>query len=78
MIYDGKALPRWRGNLIVGTLKAADSPGWSSTANAWCARDAAQGSRPGFRNVAVGPDGNVYLLLEHASGGRIVRLIRAA
>jgi aldose sugar dehydrogenase len=24
VIYDGKAFPRWKGNLIVGTLKATE------------------------------------------------------
>jgi glucose/arabinose dehydrogenase len=28
-----------------------------------------------IRDVDVGPDGAVYLLLEHASGGRIVRMV---
>jgi glucose/arabinose dehydrogenase len=30
-----------------------------------------------IRDVAVGVDGSVYLLLEHQSGGRIVRLVPA-
>ena len=30
-----------------------------------------------IRDVEVGPDGFVYLLLEHATGGRIVRLVPA-
>ena len=30
-----------------------------------------------IRDVEVGPDGEVYLLLEHASGWRIVRLVPA-
>jgi glucose/arabinose dehydrogenase len=28
-----------------------------------------------IRDVATGPDGLIYLLLEHASGSRIVRLV---
>ncbi len=30
-----------------------------------------------IRDVKVGPKGSVYLLLEHASGGRILRLVPA-
>ena len=30
-----------------------------------------------IRDVEVGPDGAVYLLLEHAAGGRIVKLLPA-
>ncbi len=28
-----------------------------------------------IRDVETGPDGAIYLLLEHASGGQIVRLV---
>jgi glucose/arabinose dehydrogenase len=28
-----------------------------------------------IRDIEVGPDGAVYLLLEHASGGHIVRMV---
>ena len=28
-----------------------------------------------IRDVAVGPEGQLYLLVEHDSGGRIVRLV---
>lgn len=28
-----------------------------------------------IRDVEVGPDGLIYLLLEHASGAKIVRLV---
>jgi hypothetical protein len=28
-----------------------------------------------IRDIETGPDGNLYLLLEHASGSRIVRLV---
>lgn len=30
-----------------------------------------------IRDVEVGPGGEIYLLLEHASGGQIVRVVRA-
>lgn len=30
-----------------------------------------------IRDIETGPDGNVYLLLEHADGGLIVRLVPA-
>jgi glucose/arabinose dehydrogenase len=31
-----------------------------------------------IRDVAIGPDGAIYLLLEHHSGGRILKLVPAA
>ena len=30
-----------------------------------------------IRDIETGPDGNIYLLLEHADGGQIVRLVPA-
>jgi glucose/arabinose dehydrogenase len=31
-----------------------------------------------IRDIETGPDGNIYLLLEHKAGGQIVRLVPAA
>ena len=77
VFYDGKAFPRWQRNMLVGSLKATE-----------LYRVVVDGNKPAhvetllrglgrIRDVAVGPDGFVYLLLEHASGGRIVRLVPA-
>lgn len=36
-------------------------------------------SRPGrIRDIETGPDGNVYILLEHAEGGKILRMVPGA
>jgi glucose/arabinose dehydrogenase len=77
VFYDGKAFPRWQRDMLVGSLKATE-----------LYRVAVDGNKPAhvetllsglgrIRDVAVGADGFVYLLLEHASGGRIVRLVPA-
>lgn len=77
-IYDGKAFPRWRGNLIVGTLKATELYRMVVDGDRIVHRETLLRGLGRIRDVAVGPDGDVYLLLEHASGGRIVRLVPAA
>src|SRR5262249_59253814 len=78
VIYDDKAFPRWRGNLIVGTLKATELYRMVVDGNRVVHRETLLKGLGRIRDVAVGPDGNVYLLLEHASGGRILRLVPAA
>ncbi len=77
MIYDGKAFPRWKGNLIVGTLKATELYRMVVDGDRVVHRETLLAGLGRIRDVAVGPDGNLYLLLEHASGGRIVRLVPA-
>jgi glucose/arabinose dehydrogenase len=77
VIYDGKAFPRWKGNLIVGTLKATELYRLVVDGDRVVHRETLLAGLGRIRDVAVGPDGNLYLLLEHASGGRIVRLVPA-
>ena len=78
VIYDGKAFPRWRGNLIVGTLKATELYRMVVDGDRVVHRETLLTGLGRIRDVAIGPDGDVYLLLEHASGGRILRLVPAA
>jgi glucose/arabinose dehydrogenase/cytochrome c553 len=77
VIYDGKAFPRWKGNLIVGTLKATELYRMVVDGDRVVHRETLLAGLGRIRDVAVGSDGYVYLLLEHASGGRIVRLVPA-
>lgn len=77
VVYDGKAFPRWRGNLIVGSLKATELyrvvlDGDRSTQVETLIKGLGR-----IRDVATSADGTVYVLLEHASGGRVVRLVPA-
>jgi glucose/arabinose dehydrogenase len=78
VIYDDKAFPRWKGNLIVGTLKATELYRMVVDGDSVVHRETLLAGLGRIRDVAVGPDGYVYLLLEHASGGRILRLVPAA
>jgi glucose/arabinose dehydrogenase len=77
VFYDGKAFPRWRGNLLVGTLKATELYRMVLDGNRVAHVETLLKGLGRIRDVAVGPDGLVYLLLEHASGGRIVRFVPA-
>ena len=65
------------GNLLVGTLKATELYRMEVDGDEVVHRETLLTGLGRIRDVAVGPDGLVYLLLEHASGGRIVRLVPA-
>ena len=75
IVYDGAAFPEWQDDFIVGSLKATELyryviDGSNHVHSEILLKDLAR-----IRDVESGPDGTIYLLLEHASGGRIVRLV---
>ena len=75
IIYDGEAFPEWQDNLIVGSLKATELyrivlDGDRHVHSEILLEDLAR-----IRDVEAGPEGMIYLLLEHASGSQIVRLM---
>jgi len=74
VIYDGKAFPRWRGSLLVGSLKATELYRVVPTGEGATRVETLLKGLGRIRDVASGADGTVYVLLEHASGGRIVKL----
>ena len=75
VIYDGAAFGKWRGNLLVGTLKGTDLYRMVLKGDKVVHRETLLTGLGRIRDVATGRDGNVYLLLEHQSGSRIVRLV---
>ena len=75
VIYDGAAFGKWRGNLLVGTLKGTDLYRMVLKGDKVVHRETLLTGLGRIRDVATGGDGNVYLLLEHQSGSRIVRLV---
>jgi glucose/arabinose dehydrogenase len=77
VIYDGDAFPAWRGQLIVGTLKTAELYRIVLDGDTWVHTEILLRDLARIRDVETAPDGSIYLLLEHASGGRIVRLVPA-
>jgi aldose sugar dehydrogenase len=76
VVYTGAAFPRWEGNLIVGTLKATElyrmvvGNDGQITQRELLLKDLGR-----IRDVETGTDGLLYLLIEHASGSKIVRLV---
>lgn len=76
--YDGATFPSWQGNMLVGTLKATELYRIVLDGDRVVRRETLLAGLGRIRDVEVGPDGAVYLLLEHHAGGRIVRLVPAA
>ena len=77
VFYDGAAFPKWRQNMLVGTLKATELYRMEIKGDQVVHRELLLTGLGRIRDIAVGPDGLVYLLLEHASSGRIIRLVPA-
>ena len=77
VIYDGTAFRSVRQNMIVGTLKATELYRMEVKGDRVVHRELLLKGLGRIGDIAVGADGAVYLLLEHASGSRIVRLVPA-
>jgi glucose/arabinose dehydrogenase len=75
VVYEGDAFPGWRHDLIVGTLKARELYRFVLDGERVAHRELLLSGLARIRDVEVAPDGTIYLLLEHATGGRIVRLL---
>jgi glucose/arabinose dehydrogenase len=73
--YEGSAFPKWRGDLIVGTLKATELYRIVLDGNELAHMEILLKDLARIRDVETGPDGTIYLLLEHVSGGQILRLV---
>lgn len=73
-IYEGAAFPKWQRNFIVGSLRARqlyriELDGDKATHIETLYEELAR-----IRDVEVANDGSILLLLEHQTGGKIVRL----
>jgi glucose/arabinose dehydrogenase len=77
IFYSGAAFPEWRNDLIVGSLKARSLFRMEIRDNKVVHTETLLSDLARFRDIEAGPNGEIYLLLEHNSGGRIVRLIPA-
>jgi len=77
VFYRGKAFPKWRDNIIVGTLRATDLLRLEIVDNKVVHTETLLKDLARFRDIEIGPKGELYVLLENAAGSRIVRLVPA-
>ena len=77
VIYDGDAFPEWKGDFLVGSLKGQQLYRVELEGNKSVRSETLLSGVARIRDLDVGPDGSIYVLLEHDSGGRIVRMVPA-
>lgn len=76
IIHDGSTFPEWKDNLIVGSLKATELYRMVVEGDEIVHKETIIKGFTRIRDIEHGPDGTIYLLLEHADGGQIVKLQR--
>ncbi len=74
LFYDAAEFPGWRGSIIAGTLRATDLLRLEVKDNRVVHTEVLLENVVRFRDVALGPNGELYLLLENKAGSMIVRL----
>ena len=77
VFYAGDAFPKWRDNILVGALKARSLQRMVVRAGQVVETETLFQDLARLRDIEVGPQGAIYLLLEHNSGGRILRMTPA-
>ena len=73
--HDGDAFPGWEHDLLVGTLKAQTLYRVRIEDGERVEEEKLITGLARIRDVEMGPDGSVYLLLEHGREGSLVRLV---
>lgn len=77
VIADSGQFPRWRGNFLVGSLKARSLYRVEIENNRLVHRETLLEGLARIRDIEQSANGDIYLLLEHAEGGKILRLMPA-
>ena len=70
--------PEWNGDIIAGTLRATDLLRMEIKDNQVVHTEILLENLARFRDIEIGPDGNLYILLEHATNSQIIRLVPAS
>ncbi len=74
VFYEGAAFPAWQNQVIVGSLKAADLYRIEIRDNKPVHRELLIENLARIRDIEIAGDGALLLLLEHVSGGQLVRV----
>ena len=74
VFYQGEQFPNWRGNIIVGSLKGRNLYRMVLEGNELVHQETLISDLARFRDVEIGPEGELYLLLENNAGGQILRM----
>ena len=77
IITTSEQFPEWKGDFLVGSLKARSLFRFEIENNRLVHRETLFEGIGRIRDIEQGYNGDIFLLIEHASGGRIVRLAPA-
>jgi glucose/arabinose dehydrogenase len=77
IFYRGSEFPEWNGNILLGTLRATDLLRLEIQYNKVVHTEVILKDLARFRDLALGPKGELYVLLENAAGSQIIRLVPA-
>ena len=75
--HRGDRFPHWSDDLLIGSLKAKTLYRLRLRRGELVEREKLVTDLGRIRDVEMGADGLVYLLIEHSDGGSIVRLVPA-
>eukprot|EP00752_Nemacystus_decipiens_P017191 g15400.t1 len=75
--YTGTQFPQWQGDVLIGSLKGSSLYRMAFDGRELIARETLVSDLARIRDVEIGYDGLVYLLLENKAGSMIVRLVPA-
>lgn len=74
LIYDGEKFPQWKNQFLVTSLKAQSLYRMEISNGQLMHRETLVKDLARIRDIEQGPKGEIYLLLEHNTGGKIVEL----
>jgi glucose/arabinose dehydrogenase len=75
VFYNGEQFPKWQDNIIVGTLRATDLFRYVLDGTKVVHKEILLEDVARFRDIEIGYDGTLYVLLEHDPGGQIIRFV---
>ena len=75
IFYTGRDFPKWRNNILVCSLKGRSLYRMVLKDNKVIHTETLIKDLARLRDIESGPNGELYVLLEHNSGGQIVRLV---
>jgi glucose/arabinose dehydrogenase len=78
IFYNSPEFPGWKSNIIVGTLRATDLLRMEVVDNQVVHTEMLLEDLARFRDIEIGPSGQLYVLLEHATESQIIRLVPVA
>ena len=77
IFYQSNEFPQWQNNILAGTLRATDLLRMEIKNNQVVHTETLLTDLARFRDIEIGPNGELYILLEHKTDSQIIRLVAA-